>query len=60
VRGMAGMIYSISQQRAAREMLGVVCHKEAAAVAGSGNPRPTVRDIKKGQHRFVRALLNVR
>ncbi len=31
VRGTAGMIYPISQQRAAREMLGVDCHKEAAA-----------------------------
>ena len=30
VRGTAGMIYPISQQRAAREMLGVDCHKEAA------------------------------
>ena len=32
VRGTAGMIYPISQQRAAREMLGVDCHNEAAAV----------------------------
>jgi hypothetical protein len=39
VRGTAGMIYPISQQRAAREMLGVDCHKEAAAVLV-----PAIRD----------------
>ena len=39
VRGTAGMIYPISQQRAAREMLGVDCHNEAAAVLV-----PAIRD----------------